>query len=68
MGKLTLTILFALALIGTTYFLGKLATWMVYKIAQKKKKKEFTKKDILIANITMFISIVLWCIVFYNLI
>lgn len=67
MGKLALTFVFALALIGTIYFFSKLATWMVYKIAPQNCKREFTVKDVTIANIVMFVSIALWSIVFYNL-
>ena len=68
MGKLALTFVFALALIGTIYFFGKLATWMVYKIAPQNCKREITTKDVLIANIVIFVSDALWSIVFYNII
>ena len=71
MNNITLTIVFMLALATSVYFLGKLMTWMVYKIAPEnygKGKKEFTNADILRANLTMVVSILLWGVVFYNLI
>ena len=60
-----------LALATSVYFLGRLMTWMVYKIAPEnygKGKKEFTNADILRTNLTMIVSVLLWGVVFYNLI
>jgi hypothetical protein len=64
--KLILTIIFFLAFSGTTYFVGRLLTWFLYKVKPENYKKEFTKKDIRNANIVMIISIILWSILYYN--
>jgi hypothetical protein len=40
----------------------------VYKIAPQNCKKEFTRVDILRTNLMMIFSILLWGVVFYNLI
>jgi len=40
----------------------------VYKIAPQNCKKEFTRADILRTNLVMIFSILLWGVVFYNLI
>lgn len=63
-----LTTIFMWALATSVYFLGKLMTWMVYKIAPQNCKKEFTRADILRTNLMMIFSILLWGVVFYNLI
>ena len=63
-----LTAIFMVALATSVYFFGRLMTWMVYKIAPQNCKKEFTKADILKANLMMVSSILLWGVVFYNLI
>lgn len=63
-----LTIIFILALSGTIYFFGSLATWMVYKIAPQNCKREITTSEIRNYNVVMMISILLWAIIFYNLI
>ena len=63
-----LTAIFMWALATSVYFLGRLMTWMVYKIATQNCKKEFTKADILRTNLMMVFSILLWGVVFYNLI
>ena len=63
-----LTAIFMWALATSVYFLGRLMTWMVYKIAPQNCKKEFTRVDILRTNLMMIFSILLWGIVFYNLI
>jgi hypothetical protein len=68
MNNITLAILFFLAMTTSTYFIGKLMTWMVSSIAPESRKKEFTSKDITVANIVMFVSITLWTIIFYTLI
>ena len=68
MNNITLAILFFLAMVTSTYFFGKLMTWMVSSIAPESRKKEFTSKDITVANIVMFVSITLWTIIFYTLI
>jgi hypothetical protein len=67
MNNITLAILFFLAMSTSTYFVGKLMTWMVTLI-KPESRKEFTKKDILVANLVMFVSITLWTIIFYSLI
>jgi len=63
-----LTAIFMLALATSVYFLGTLMTWMVCKLAPKGTYKDFTKKDILKTNLVMIFSILLWGVVFYNLI
>jgi len=63
--NLLLTFLFFLALCGTTYFIGRLFTWGVYKINPDNFKNKFTNKHILKTNIVMFISIILWSIIYY---
>jgi len=68
MSKITLTIIFIGALATTTYFIGQLMTWMVTKIAPQNCKKPFLEKDKHKANLVMVLSIILWSIVFYNLI
>ncbi len=73
--KLILTIIFFIAFRGqindsrtTVYFLGKLLTWVVWKIKPESFKKEITNKDIFQYNMIMLFSILLWSIIFYNLI
>lgn len=68
MENVILSILFVLALCGTIYFFGSLATWMVYKIAPQNCKVEITRKYINRYNMVMIISIILWGILFYSLI
>ena len=63
-----LTAIFMWALATSVYFLGKLMTWMVCKLAPKNTYKDFTKKDILRTNLVMIFSILLLGVVFYNLI
>ena len=63
-----LTAIFMLALATSVYFLGRLMVWMVYKIAPQNCKKEFTRTDVLRTNLVMIFSILLWGVVFYNLI
>ncbi len=67
MNNITLAILFFLAMSTSTYFIGRLMTWMVTLI-RPESRKEFTLKEILVANIVMFVSITLWTIIFYSLI
>jgi len=55
-------------MVGTTFFFGKLMTWMVYKINPENCEKPITKKDITTANCVMLISILLWGFIFFNLI
>lgn len=64
---MTNTVIFFIALTFTIYFFGRLATWMVIKIAPQNCKKEFTSKDVFIANLIMSIGVFLWSILFYNL-
>lgn len=68
MSNTILTILFFVAMATSTYFFGKLMTWMVSMIKPNALRKEFTNKDITVANIVMFVSITLWSIIFYTLI
>ena len=68
MNELLLTAIFMLALATSVYFLGRLMVWMVYKIAPQNCKKEFTRADVLRTNLIMIFSILLWGVVFYNLI
>jgi len=68
MNELLLTAIFMLALATSVYFLGRLMSWMVYKIAPENCKIEFTKAHILRTNLVMTFSILLWGVVFYNLI
>lgn len=63
-----LALIFILALSGTIYFFGKLASWMVYKIAPENCKSEITNSQIRFYNGVMLISIFLWAIIFYSLI
>jgi len=63
-----LTAIFMWALATSVYFFARLMTWMVYKLAPHNCKKEFTKADILRTNLIMIFSILLWGVVFYNLI
>ena len=68
MNELLLTAIFMLALATSVYFFGRLMVWMVYKIAPQNCKKEFTSADVLRTNLIMIFSILLWGVVFYNLI
>jgi len=63
--KILLTILFFIALSLTTYFISNLAIWMAYIINPNSFKEEFKNKDILSANVSMIIAIILWSIIFY---
>lgn len=63
--KLILTIIFFLATSTSVYFFGKLLTWIAWKIKPENFKKEITDKDILTYNIIMFISLILWSLIFY---
>jgi len=57
--------MFFIALSLTTYFIGRLLTWMAYKINPTSFKREFTNKEILYSNVAMVIAIILWSIIFY---
>ena len=50
------SIVFLLAFSGTVYFMGRLVTWTVFKVNPENCKREFTRKEILKANIVMVIS------------
>lgn len=63
--KIALTIMFMVALSLSVYFFGKLMTWVAYKINPSNFTREFTNKDILQANISMIVAIILWSIIFY---
>ena len=65
--KIILSIIFFLAFVTSIYFFGKLLTWVAWKINPENFEREITNKDILSYNVTMFISIILWTILFYNL-
>jgi hypothetical protein len=54
-----------IALSLSIYFFGKLLTWTAYKINPSNFTREFTDKDILHANISMIVAIILWSIIFY---
>lgn len=66
--KFILTIIFALALTTTVYFICKLLTWIAWKINSENFRNKITDKQILSYNIIMFVSIILWSILFYNII
>ena len=63
--KLLLTLIFFLASSTSVYFFGILLTWIAWKIKPENFKKEITNKDILSYNVVMFISLILWSILFY---
>ena len=64
--NILLTIIFFLALSSSVYFLGKLLTWVAWKINPNNFEKEkFTNRNISNYNITMTISILLWTLLFY---
>jgi len=54
-----------IALSLTIYFIGRLLTWMAYKINPTSFKREFTDKDVLYSNYSMIIAVILWSIIFY---
>ena len=68
MTNLELTIIFFFALATTIYFFGKLLTWAVWMINPSNFSKDITKKQIAAYNLVMIFSLVLWSILFYNLI
>lgn len=68
MTNLALTIIFFFALATTIYFFGKLLTWAIWKINPSSFSKDITNKEIAAYNLVMIFSLVLWSILFYNLI
>jgi hypothetical protein len=54
-----------IALSLTIYFIGKLLTWMAYRINPSNFKREFTDKDVENSNYSMIIAVILWSIIFY---
>jgi hypothetical protein len=62
--NITLIIAFFLAMCGSAYFIGRLATWMVFKISPQNCKRKITNKDVLTMNIVVFVSILLWTFIF----
>lgn len=70
MRELMLTILFFSAFSGTVYFFGTLMVWMVQSISQSINKNYpvMSKGKINVACWIMIGSILLWTIIFYNLI
>jgi hypothetical protein len=63
---ITITLYFVGALLGTFYFIGKLATWHAYKISPQNFRNPFTNKDVFVSNIIGFISLALWGFCFYS--
>ena len=59
------TLLFLLSLIGTFYFVAKLLVWHAY--STQEREREVTNRDILIANVVGYISIIGWTVLFYLL-
>ena len=68
MNDITLTTVFMIALATSVHCFSKRIRWMVTKIAHENCKKPFSQLDIATLNITMFISIILWGVVFYHII
>jgi hypothetical protein len=65
MENLLLTICFFLSLFGTFYFLGRLLTWVVFKIAPGNCKTGFSGIKILYTNSVGVLSCIGWTILFY---
>ena len=61
------TLLFSLSLLGTFCFVSKFFTWIAYKISPHNFKEEFGNKDIFIANVGGYLSIIGWTLLFYLL-
>ena len=68
MSNLILTVIFFVACATSVYFFGKLLTWIAWVIKPENFKREITPRQILSYNIVMFISLILWSVLFYNLI
>lgn len=66
MNELLLTTVFFFAMITSVYFFGKLLTWHAYKINPKNFKNNLSSDSIYWYSFVMFISIILWSIIFYN--
>ena len=62
-----LTFIFFFAMITSVYFFGKLITWHAYKINPKNFREHISSDSIIWSNVVMFISIILWSIIFYNI-
>lgn len=66
MNDLSLTIVFFFAMITSVYFFGKLITWHAYKINPKNFKNHISSDSINWYSFVMFISIILWSILFFH--
>jgi hypothetical protein len=65
MENLLLTLCFFFSLFSTFYFLGRLLTWVVVKIAPENCKTGFSGIDILYATSVGILSCIGWTILFY---
>lgn len=65
MESLLLSFVFFFSLFGTFLFVGKLLTWMSIKIAQKSFDRDFTSKDIFIAQIIGVLSCLGWSFLYW---
>lgn len=65
--KILLTIVFFLAMSTSVYFMGRLLVWVAWISNPESfvEGYEITRKDILYYNFVMFVSIILWSIIFY---
>jgi hypothetical protein len=61
------TLIFSLSLFGTFYFISKFFAWHAYKISPQNFKREITNKDVLIANVVGYISVIGWALLFHLL-
>jgi hypothetical protein len=59
------TIIFFFALLFTVFFFSNLVIWAVFKIAPQNFKKEFTNRNVLDANISMFVALILWSVLYH---
>ena len=66
--NIIMAILFFQALFGVFYFLGKLLTWVAWKINPETFKIGITPRDIFIYSIVGIYSCILWSILFYYVI
>lgn len=65
--KIMLTIIFFFAMSTSVYFMGRLLVWVAWISNPESfvEGYEITRKDILYYNFVMFVSIILWSIIFY---
>lgn len=57
-------ITFLLALSGTIYFTCNFIIWLAWKIKPDNFERKITNKDILRYNVIMFLSLVLWTMLY----